>query len=88
MLGGSALWEYFVLYESTMEAADMDTLLYCLITAPYVQESGFDGYAFVTMSGLNGTLNPYVIQKMVEKAPQPIGYVLDDVATLSAAEQT
>ena len=52
-----------------MSAANMDTLLYCMTTETSIQETGYQGYVFMNWEGLDGTLNPVVLDTLVEKAP-------------------
>ena len=47
--------------DSKMNASDMNKLLYCLITAPFVDSDGISEYLLANWSDLNGTLSPYVI---------------------------
>lgn len=71
-----------------MEAYDMNVLLYCLITTPDVDKEGMDEYYFYGWSGLNGTLNPYLIQEMVDQAQNVENYGVSDMSGSSAALQT
>ena len=63
------VWHTFSVANSEMSAANMDTLLYCMTTETSIQETGYQGYVFMNWEGLDGTLNPVVLDTLVEKAP-------------------
>ena len=69
-----------------MNASDMNKLLYCLITAPFVDSDGLSEYVLGSWSGLNGTLNPYLIQEMIDRAPELQFLVIDSMTALSVSE--
>ena len=80
------LWYNFNVYNSQMEAADMNALLWCIANSANKAVVGWDHYGFWNWEGLGTTLDPDIMDLLAEQAVQLLEFVLKEIRSLSSDE--
>ena len=73
--------------ESTLSAENMDVLLYCMSNSNKIDTANFNVASLYGWSGLNGTLNPYILDIMATASSSATQFAVSEIGSLSSAEQ-
>ena len=88
MLTSTEMWDEFILEETSMTAAQLDPLIYCLATSSQLGDTGYTAIEFEEfMIDLNGLLDPNNLALLSAASPSIEEYNLYNLRTLAWENQ-